>query len=69
MVSKIPLAGYILTGKNKSLLTFYFTVKGPLKDPEVQIIPIQSLATTVFGIIKRIFLTPVRLLDQVKPEQ
>ena len=69
LVSKIPFAGYILTGENKSLLTFYFKIKGPLIDPEVLLIPIQSMATTVFGILKRIFLTPVRLLDQVKPEQ
>ena len=69
LLSKIPFAGYILTGDNKSLLTFYFTIKGPMKDPEVQIIPIQSVATTVFGILKRIFLTPVRLFDQAKQKE
>jgi hypothetical protein len=60
--SNIPILGYILTGKEKSLLVYYFNVKGPLRDPEVKYVPGKNWATGTLQFLKRIFFTPRRLL-------
>ncbi len=64
ILSKIPLAGFILTGKEKSLLTFYFNATGELSDPKVEMAPFQSLAHTVLGILMRTFTAPARIIDR-----
>ena len=60
VLSKIPIAGYILTGKNKAFLSFVYEVTGDLNDPKVETIPIKTLGEGVFGIIKRLLETPIR---------
>jgi hypothetical protein len=60
VLSKIPIAGYILTGKNKAFLSFVYGVKGDLDDPKIEAIPVQSIPGGVFGIIKRLLETPLR---------
>jgi hypothetical protein len=65
LLSKIPLIGYILTGKKKGLLVFCFDVKGSMTDPEVTMIPVTSVGDAVLGIIGRTLTTPVRLLQKI----
>ena len=65
LVSKIPIVGYILTGKKKTLLVYYFKVNGPLPRPEVRYIPLKNLGSSVVGFIKRVFFTPERLLEEL----
>jgi hypothetical protein len=65
LVSKIPIVGYILTGKKKALLIYYFKVDGPLSRPEVRYIPLKNLGNSVVGFIKRVFFTPERLLEEL----
>lgn len=65
IVSKIPIAGYILTGKEKSLLIYYFKVKGPWFEPEVQHIPLKNMGGNTIGFFKRLFLTPQRLFKNL----
>jgi len=60
VLSKIPVAGYILTGKDKAFLSFVYEVKGDLNDPKIEAIPMRSLGEGVFGIIKRLLETPIR---------
>ncbi|NCC25874.1 MAG: hypothetical protein EOM25_11890 [Deltaproteobacteria bacterium] len=69
LVSKIPIAGYILTGQDKSLVSYYFRVQGPLKDPEVTYVPFVDLPASVLGYFKRILLTPVRVFDQSRVDE
>lgn len=59
VLSSIPLVGYVLTGDDKGFLTSSFTVKGPLDDPEVNMIPFESLARGVLGILERFIMAPV----------
>lgn len=61
VLSHIPIVGWILTGKNKSLITAYFEAKGKLEDPQVTPIPVQSMAKGVFNIFKRVFQLPATL--------
>ncbi len=63
IVSNIPLAGYIITGKNESTASIYFGVEGPLKDAEVSLLPVKSVEEGVLGILERLIKTPIRLLE------
>jgi uncharacterized protein YhdP len=65
VVSNIPVLGHILTGQNKSLITYYFEVKGPLLNPQVEAVPFKALGNGVAGILKRLFLSPVKLFDDI----
>lgn len=62
VVSKIPIVGWVLTGKDKSLITTYFEAKGRIDDPQVTAVPVKSLAKGVFNIFKRVFQLPARLI-------
>ncbi|GFO61859.1 hypothetical protein GMST_41840 [Geomonas silvestris] len=61
VVSHIPIVGWILTGKDRSLITTYFEAKGPIEDPRVTAIPVKSLGKGVLNIFKRVFELPAKL--------
>ena len=61
VVSRIPIVGWILTGKDRSLITTYFEAKGPIEDPRVTAVPVKSLTKGVLNIFKRVFELPSRL--------
>jgi len=64
LVSNLPILGYILTGKGRSILTYYFKVNGPLFRPDVKYVPFKNLGRGVAGVLKRLFLTPFRILKK-----
>jgi uncharacterized protein YhdP len=61
IISKIPIVGWVLTGKNRSLVTAYFEAKGNWENPQVTAIPVKGLAKGVFNIFKRVFQLPGKL--------
>lgn len=65
IVSRIPIIGYALTGKDRSFLTYYFEVKGPISDPSTRHVPFRHLGSGVAGALKRLFLSPLRLYDHL----
>ena len=65
IVSRVPIAGHILTGKNKALLVYTFEVDGTLTNPKVHQKPFKNLDKAVVGYFQRIFLTPTRVISQV----
>jgi len=65
VITKIPIAGWILAGENKALLTAYFKIEGPSEEPQVSAIPIDSVSKTVFGIFKRTLGLPGKLVKDV----
>jgi len=66
LVSKIPIVGYILTGKDKTLLVYYFRVKGSLSSPEVTYVPLKNWGNSIMGYATRAFLTPPRLFEKLR---
>lgn len=66
IVSNIPILGYILTGEDKSILTYYFKVDGSMTDPKVTYIPFRNLGKEVASTFKRLFLTPVRIFKDIR---
>lgn len=62
VVSHIPIVGWILTGKEKTLISTYFEIKGKSTAPKVSAIPVTSLGKGVLGIFKRVFQLPAKLV-------
>jgi hypothetical protein len=60
VLNRIPIAGYILTGKDKAFLSYYYEVKGDLDDPKIEAIPIKGMGEKFLGIIPRLLETPIR---------
>lgn len=61
IVNRIPVVGWLLSGKDKGILTAYFEAKGKWSDPKVTAIPVKSLAKGVLNVFRRVFELPVRL--------
>lgn len=62
VVSRIPVVGWVLTGKNRSLVTTYFEAKGSLDNPTVRSIAVKSMAKGIFSIFSRLFSLPAKLV-------
>ncbi len=63
----LPLLGYILTGKDGTLLIYYFHVDGHIKEPSVSYVPFKNLGSSTLGILHRIILTPGRIFKKLSP--
>jgi uncharacterized protein YhdP len=61
IVNRIPVLGWLLTGKGKSVVTAYFEAKGKWSDPQVSAIPVKSMAKGALNVFKRVFQLPVKL--------
>lgn len=61
IVNRIPVVGWLLSGKDKSVLIAYFEAKGKWSDPKVSAIPVKSMAKGALNIFRRVFELPVRL--------
>lgn len=62
IITAIPVAGWLLAGEEKALITAHFKIKGPANDPEVTAIPASSLSKTVLGLLKRTLGLPGTLI-------
>lgn len=62
VVTHIPIAGWILGGKEKALITTQFEIRGKATDPEVTAIPFNSLSKKVIGIFKRLLRLPEKVI-------
>lgn len=58
IITKIPIAGWLLTGEDKALITAHFSITGNADNPDVLAVPITSLSSKVFGIFKRVLTLP-----------
>ncbi len=63
IVSRIPVAGWLLTGEDKALLTAHFTVTGKAGDASVEAKPLDSLAGPAIGLLKRTLGLPFKLIE------
>ncbi len=61
IVNRIPIVGWLLTGKDKNLVTAYFEAKGKWTDPQVSAIPVKSMGRGILNIFIRAFQLPVKL--------
>ena len=65
VITSIPIAGWVLTGEEKALLTAHFKIEGTGDDPLVTPIPINSVSGTVLGIFRRTLGLPGKLVNDI----
>lgn len=63
LVTRLPIAGWILGGEEKALITAHFRITGPAEKPEVEAIPITAMSKGVLGVFKRALSLPVKLVE------
>lgn len=63
VVSRIPVAGWLLTGDNKSLLTAYLSVTGEVGNTSVQTMPLDTLSEPTMGLLRRTLGLPFKLVE------
>lgn len=54
IVSTIPIIGHILTGKDKSLVSYHFQITGSTQEPEISYLPLEDIPTALLGYAKRL---------------
>ena len=77
ILTTIPLAGWLLGGKEKSVLVAYYHVTGSLREPQVTAVPLKSVGRNVFGIFRNLLEIPEALTgpyedlppQSIKPEE
>jgi len=65
VITSIPIAGWVLAGDEKALISAQFKIKGPGEDPEVTAVPISAVSGTLFGIIRRTVGLPFKLIKDI----
>lgn len=65
VITSIPLAGWVLTGEDKALLTAHFRIEGSGDAPKVTALPVNTVSDTVFGIFKRTLGLPGKVVKDI----
>ena len=63
VVSRIPVAGWLLTGEDRALLTAHFTIKGRTDDVSVAAMPFDTITEPTIGLLRRILRLPFKLFE------
>jgi hypothetical protein len=63
VVTRLPIAGWILGGEEKALITAQFKVTGSAEKPKVDAIPISAISKGVLGVFQRTLSLPLKLID------
>ena len=64
IVTHIPIAGWLLTGKNRALLTANFSVKGKTDNVSVSMMPLDTFTGPTLGLLKRTLQLPYKLFTE-----
>ena len=65
-LSKIPLLGYILVGKEEDTITTTMTLTGPMDNPVVKNTLAKDIGVGTFSILKRALTFPVHYVDKAQ---
>lgn len=65
LVGLIPILGYIIEGEKESILLYSFKIKGPFSNPDVSFVPLENLGEGIGGILKRLLLSPIKILQDI----
>ncbi len=63
IVSRIPVAGWLLTGEDKAFLTAHFSVRGQIGDVSVTPMPLDTLTKPTIGLLRRTLELPFKLIE------
>ena len=62
LLSKIPILGYAIGGKNRTILTIPVKVSGPFKDPTVSLLNPEAIGKGMLDLFKNIITIPIRIV-------
>ena len=65
-LSKIPLLGYILVGKEENTQTTTITMTGPLENPVIKNTLAKDIGVGTFNILKRTLIFPIHYIDKAQ---
>ncbi len=69
ILSKVPVVGWILTGKSKTFISVPLKVKGPLNDPRVIPLSPSAVGSGLLGIMERTIKAPIHMIKPVIPQK
>ena len=67
IVSKVPLLGKAIGGKNATIVTFPVKIKGQIKDPEVTVLSPDAVGGAMIDLVKNTLMLPFRILSPIFP--
>lgn len=67
ILTKIPFIGRVLGGKTGSIVGIPVGVKGPLKDPQVNILPASAIGTGILELVTDTIKLPFRIIEPILP--
>ncbi|OAQ19922.1 AsmA-like C-terminal domain-containing protein [Thermosulfurimonas dismutans] len=62
LTSKIPVVGFLLTGKDKMLVSVPMKVKGTYRKPSIVPLHPEAIGEGIFGLFKRVFKIPAKVI-------
>jgi prepilin-type processing-associated H-X9-DG protein len=72
LVTKVPVVGWLLSGKEGAVIAAFYRVTGPLSDPAVTSLPLQSIGRGIFGVFRRLLQLPETItgpFEDLPPQQ
>jgi hypothetical protein len=65
VLNHIPVVGKLVTGKDGIFISIPFSVKGPLEDAKIALVPPEAVGSGLWGVLKRTLQTPVDMFNTV----
>jgi hypothetical protein len=65
VLNHIPVVGKLVTGKDGIFISIPFSVKGPLEDAKIVLVPPEAVGSGLWGVLKRTLQTPVDMFNTV----
>jgi hypothetical protein len=69
VLNHIPVVGRLITGKNGVFISIPFSVKGPLEDATIALVPPEVVGSGLWGVLKRTLQTPVDMFNTVMSQE
>lgn len=66
IISSVPLAGWVITGKEQSVVSLYYEVTGPLANPDVSPAMVKGIKEGIPGILERLITTEPKATPEQK---
>jgi len=67
IVSKVPLLGKAIGGKDATIVAFPVKIKGQIKDPEVTVLSPDAVGGAMIDLVKNTLMLPFRILSPIFP--
>ncbi|MFQ5479689.1 MAG: AsmA-like C-terminal domain-containing protein [Thermodesulfobacteriota bacterium] len=64
LVTSIPLVGWIMGGDEKSSLSLYYNINGPLTKPDVEPAMIKNMQKGILGKLERLITSPIKIIQE-----